>query len=168
MWLVKCAQLIEKFSNPASRIVNSVGAIVLAIMMFIVALDVSLRYIFVLPIKGSYELVELTMVVSVFLAVAYTASQKGHVAVDFVAARLPQRAMTIIDIITCFLSLGLVSVMVWRTVVRANIAWVQNQGTAVLVIPLYPFLFLVAFGFTLLAIVLLADLLNLVAKAGKR
>lgn len=168
MWLTKCVKLIEKLCYPATRAVNIVGAIVLVIMMFIVTADVSLRYIFVLPIKGSFELVELTMVVSTFLALAYTATQKGHVSIDFLVSRFPKRAVTIIDIISCFLSLGFILVMTWRSVLRGITAWHEGQSTAVLFIPLYPFLLLIAFGFVMLAIVLLADLLNLLTKVAKK
>lgn len=168
MWLTKCARSIEKFSNPASHIANIVGAIALAIMMFLFAVDVALRYIFILPIKGSSELVELGMVVVVFLAIAYTASQKGHVAIELVVSHFSQRTQAILDVITYVLSLLFIIVLIWRVIVRADLALQQSQGTVVLNIPLYPFMYLVAFGFILLAIVLLADIFNSLAKVMKK
>ena len=168
MWLSKCAHFIERFSYPTSRLVNSVGAIVLAMMMFLIAGDVTLRYCFRSPITGSVELVELMMVVVVFLAIAYTASQKGHVAIELVVSHFPQRAQAIIDIFTCFLSLGLIALIIWRSVVRANSVLLANHVSAVLSIPIYPFVFIIALGCALLAIVLLANLLDALARAVKK
>lgn len=168
MWLIKCARLIEKLSNPASRIANIVGATALVMMMLLFAVDVALRYIFILPIKGSSELIELGMVVVVFLAIAYTASQKGHVAIEIVVSRFSQRAQAIIDVITYVLSLLFIILVTWRVLLRADLAVQQKQATVVLTIPLYPFMYLVALGFILLAIVLLADIFNSLAKVTKK
>ena len=137
-------------------------------MMFLITGDVSLRYLFNRPIKGSVELIELMMVVLVFLAVAYTASQKGNVAIELMVARLPQRAQAIIDIITHSLSLGLVSLIIWQSVVRANYLWLHEHVSWTLSIPIYPFVFLIAFGCALLAIVLLANLLDSLDRAVRK
>jgi TRAP-type C4-dicarboxylate transport system permease small subunit len=168
LWLAKFAYSLEKYSHSISRIVNIVGAIVLAVMMFIVAADVTLRYILNAPIKGSVELVEAAMVISTFFAVAYTASKKGHVAIDLVITRLPRKAVTVIDIVIYLISISFFSLMIWRNLIRANAALVEHQVTTVLSIPLYPLMFIIAFGFILLTLVLLSDLLTLIAKAVKK
>ena len=168
MWLRRSADIIEKISYPTSRIVNIVGAIVLAMMMFLVAVDVTLRYTIDLPVKGSVELVELMMIVVVFLAVAYTASQKGHVSIELVTSRLPQRAQAILDIFTSFLSLGFIILVIWRSILRGNTMWHDNHVTIVLGIPIFPFLYIIAFGCILLAIILIANILDSLAQAIKK
>ena len=165
MWLRRSAHFIEKFSYPTSRIVNIVGAIVLAIMMFLVAADVTLRYIFNSPIRGSVELVELMMIVVVFLAVAYTASQKGHVSIELVVSRFPQRVQAILDVFTSLLSLGFIVLVIWRSIVRGHTMWADHHVTIVLSIPIFPFLYIIAFGCALLVIVLFANILESLARA---
>ena len=164
MWLRRSAHFIEKFSYPTSRIVNIVGAIVLAIMMFLVAADVTLRYAFNLPIRGSVELVELMMIVVVFLAVAYTASQKGHVSIELVVSRFPQRVQAVLDVFTSILSLGFIVLIIWRSMARGYTMWVDDHVTIVLAIPISPFLYIIAFGCVLLAIVLLANILESISR----
>ena len=137
-------------------------------MMFLVAVDVTLRYCFSSPIAGSVELVELMMVVVVFLAVAYTASRKGHVAIELIVSRFPKRVQAIIDIFTYFLSLGLVALIIWRSVVRANYVWLESHTSAVLSIPIYPFVFIIALGCALLAVVLLANFIDALARAVRK
>ena len=168
MWLRRIADLLQKISFPTSRIVNIVGAIVLAIMMFLVAADVTLRYIFALPIKGSVELVELMMIVVVFLAVAYTASQKGHVAIELVTSRLPQRVQAILDFFTSILSLGFIVLIIWRSILRGNTMWLDQHVTIVLGIPIYPFLYIIAFGCFLLAVVIIVNIFDSLAQAIKK
>ena len=168
MWLRKSADFIAKISYPTSRIVNIVGAIVLAMMMFLVAVDVTLRYTIDLPVKGSVELVELMMIIVVFLAVAYTASQRGHVAIELVTTRLPQRVQAILDVFTTFLSLVFIILVIWRSTVRGNTMWHDNHVTVVLGIPIFPFLYLIAFGCLLLAVVLIANILDSLAQAIKK
>ena len=136
--------------------------------MFLVAGDVSLRYCFGLPIKGSVELVEQMMVVVVFLAVAYTASQKGHVAIELLVSRFPQRVQAVIDFFTYLLCLGLVSLIIWRSAVRAYYVMLHHYVTWVLGVPIYPFVFLISLGCALLAIVLLANLLDSLARAVRK
>ena len=168
MWLRKSADLIAKISYPTSRIVNIVGAIVLAMMMFLVAVDVTLRYTIDLPVKGSVELVELMMIIVVFLAVAYTASQRGHVAIELVSTRLPKRVQSILDVFTSFLSLVFIVLIIWRSILRGITMWQDHHVTIVLGIPIFPFLYIIAFGCALLAIILIANILDSLAQAIKK
>ncbi len=168
MWLRRSADFLAKIIYPTSRIVNIVGAIVLAMMMFLVAADVTLRYGIDRPILGSVELVELMMIIVVFLAVAYTASQRGHVAIELVTSRFPQRAQAILDVFTSFLSLFFIVLVIWRSILRGNTMWHDHHVTTVLSIPVFPFLYIIAFGCLLLAIVLIANILDSLAQAIKK
>ena len=134
-------------------------------MMFLVAADVVLRYFLNRPIVGSAELIEMMLVTVTFLAVAYTASEKGHISITLLISRFPQRAQAIIGIFTSLLSLGLVVLIAWFSVYRGNYLWESAHVSMVWSVPLHPFLYLVAFGCALFAIVLLANLLDYLAKA---
>lgn len=133
--------------------------------MFVVAADVVLRYFFNNPITGSSEIVELMLVTVTFLAVAYTASEKGHITITMVTSRFPQRVQAILGIFTSLLSLGLVAMIAWFSVDRAIYLRESAHVSMVWSVPMYPFLLLVAFGCALFAIVLLANLLDYSARA---
>jgi TRAP-type C4-dicarboxylate transport system permease small subunit len=76
MELDKAARGIERVANPLSRITDSVGRVILALMMLLITVDVVLRYFLNRPIKGSYELVEFMLVLLVYLGLAYTSYPK--------------------------------------------------------------------------------------------
>ena len=96
MWLSKAAQFLGRAVYPPSRIINTVGLGVLAVMMFLTATDVTLRYVFNRPIPGAFELTEFLMATLVAFALAYTQVHKGHINVDLIISRFPPRAQAVI------------------------------------------------------------------------
>lgn len=165
MWLQKTAAFIRRFIYPVSRFLNSIGAWALLGITLLTGVDVFLRYFFARPIKGTYELTELVLCVLVFFGLGYTAANHGNVSVPLVVSRLPRRPRAIIVSIGCFLSMGLIFVMAWRGFVQAGIYRHQNLTSAILQIPVYPLLFVVALGCGVLFLVLLADFLEALSKA---
>jgi len=168
MWLGKTAHLLGWVANPVSRVLNSGGLIVLAVMVFFTASDVTLRYLFNRPILGSWELTELMLALLVFSTIAYTAVKKGHINVELVTSRLPPRAREIIESITLLLSTVLFALMAWQSAVQAVILLASGSRSEAYGVPHYPFFFVVAFGSGLLSLVLLVDLLNSLARLIER
>lgn len=66
------------------------GAVMLFLMLWVVA-DVTGRYVFLQPIPGGVESVELMLPWIAFLAVSYTLIQGSHVRVSLVVHRLPSQ-----------------------------------------------------------------------------
>ncbi len=156
MWISEIGHRIEGAAGALSRATNSVAGIVLVIMMVFVSVDVLLmRYALSRPTEGSYEIVELMMVVVVFAAVAYVGLKDGHVSIDIVVSRFPQRAQAVIELIIYLLSLGLFFMISWMGVVHGRYLQLVNMGSLGLEIPLAPFLYVVAFGSALFSLVLL-------------
>lgn len=168
MWLSKAAYLLSKVVNPASRAINSVGVGVLALMMLLTAMDVSLRYLFNRPIPGSFELTAFMMAIVVSFGLAYTAVVRGHVNVELVVSRLPQRAQAVINSITGLISLGLFSLITWQCIMQAKTLFLGKLASEVLYIPVFPFLLVTGFGFAVLGLAFLVNLLNSVTQAVKR
>lgn len=166
-WLGKAADLI--LSNKGTRLPINIFCIAagvsLASMMFLTAADVTLRYVFNRPIFGAYDITQSLMVVFVSGGLAYCAIKKGHVAVDLVVSRLPQRAQVIIDSITGLLSIGIFSLIAWKTFELMQFMFGLKITSVVLLIPVFPFVGVVGLGAILLIIALLAELLNSLSKA---
>ncbi|MFC1861445.1 TRAP transporter large permease subunit [Chloroflexota bacterium] len=164
MWLSKAAQLLNRTLYPAIRIINSVGIGILAVMMFLTAVDVSLRYVFNRPIPGSMELTELMMAVLVAFGLGYTQIHKGHVAVDLVISRFRPRVQAVINTITCLFGLGIFSLITWRTILYAGNQRLDELTSSVLLIPLHPFIYVVAFGSAILCLVFIYNLFEHLAQ----
>ena len=168
MWLSKAANWFNRVVRPASGVLHSVGVGVLVVMMLLTASDVTLRYVFNQPISGSFDLTEYMMTIVVAFGLAYCAVMKGHVRVDLVVDRLPQRAQAIIDTITSLLALGLFSLITWQCFVHAKLLFASGVTSSVLLIPAFPFVGVVAVGIALLTLVLLAHFLDFLSQAVRR
>jgi len=81
---------LKRVVNPLVRIIAFVAAGVLALMMFLTAADVLLRYIFNRPISGTWELTSYMMVVMVSFGLSYCALVKGLISVEVLTSRFSQ------------------------------------------------------------------------------
>lgn len=164
MGLNRLACIASSIVTPVSRVVNSVGMAMLVAMMLLTVADVCLRYLLRQPILGSLELTQFMLVSLVFLAMAYTQVKKGHVRLDTFFERLPPTVQAVINSAAYLLSIGLISLATWQSIVYAQYLWQQGIISETLRIPVYPFLLVVAFGSALLCLALIADLINSLAQ----
>jgi TRAP-type C4-dicarboxylate transport system permease small subunit len=132
--------------------------------MFLTFVDVLLRYIFNLPVPGATELIEFMMGIVVTFSVAYTAHKKSHIGVDLVLVHLQERTRRLIGCVTSFLTLILFVLICWQTVLLISEDYHSKLESAVLYIPVYPFIATVAVGFAILCLVLLAEFLSLLGE----
>lgn len=165
MWLGKLAHSIDRVISPTSGVVNGVGVGVLAVMMFLSAVDVSLRRLINRPVLGAFELTEFMMIVVIFFAIAYTGRVKGgHTNVDVLILKLGQRGRAVTESFTSLLTLIMVSLIAWFSAVQGELTRQAGTQSAVLEIPLFPFYFVAAFGSALYGMVLLRDLFGSLAE----
>jgi TRAP-type C4-dicarboxylate transport system permease small subunit len=132
----------------------------LTAMMFLTMTDVVLRYIFNRPLAGAFEMAEYMMAVLVSFGIVYCAYAGGHVSVDVVFALLPKRIQRIINIITNVILFALFILIAWQNVLFVKETYRQGLTSAVLYIPAYPFIAIVAVGFMALCLVLFVDLVK--------
>jgi TRAP-type transport system small permease protein len=135
-----------------------VACIVLSLMVLIFTVNVVGRYVFNRPLLGADEIIDVSMVALVFLAVGYTGFHKGHVRVDLVTSHLPKRVQSILDNIASLLGAGYWAVLGWQAAVRAWASIFQRrESTDVLDIPVTPFVLVMAVGCLILSLQLLVD-----------
>jgi TRAP-type transport system small permease protein len=168
MWLNKLAAAFYKVLRPVSGMLHKIAGGILAVMMLLTAADVLLRYIFNSPIMGSYDITEYLMGMLVALTIAYGATRKGLIKVELITDRLPPRTRAVLEIVSSLLGVGLLSLITWQsyiyTVIQAN----THISSSVLHIPRYPFIGIVTFGLACLTLVLLADLIDNIARVVKK
>lgn len=152
MSLSKTVSFLARVLEPATRWINNIGVGILAAMMFLTAIDVILRYVFNRPVPGAFELQEFMMVTVVALGIGYCAFLKGHISVDILFLRLPQRVQAGFNTFHYLVGSCLFALVCWRTALEG--LGMQSRGltTSVLFIPVFPFYFVVAFGSALLCL----------------
>lgn len=142
-----------------SRYLRYIGSISLAAMMFLTTADVAGRYFFNSPILGAFEITEYLMSLLVFSFLAYTQSEKGHISVDIVFDRLPQRLKCVVyrfNHLACLLIMLFVTRMgVQRAIELAH----SGERSTLLKIPVYPFAMFLVIGCAVFCIEFLIDLL---------
>ena len=156
--------MLEYAAKIITRILIAIGATVLALMMFLTALDVGLRYLFNSPLDGAFELVEYMMAIVIPFSIVYCAEQKGHVAVELIMSRFPKGIQVISDVIMTCITMVFAIIISWQNFLYIGEVYDSHLTSAVLQIPTYPFVIPVAIGISAFALLLLVDLIQIVSK----
>jgi TRAP-type transport system small permease protein len=149
--LEKPKKVIDKIADIQQLMANGV----LLLMMAIITFDVVGRNFFNNPLKGSYELTELSSAMLVFLALAITHRVGDHITIDFLVERFSEKARNLIQGVV-ELVIALVTLLMALQIYDNGLRMMErNATTAELALPVHPFLFLIALTviiFTLTAI----------------
>jgi TRAP-type C4-dicarboxylate transport system permease small subunit len=155
MRIREIAQFAENEIGILSKILGIVAIGVLVAMMLFTVLDVVLRAFFNRPIRGDVELIEVGMVCTSFLGLAWCAMKGMHIKVDLVVSFLPTRVKGIIDSFGYLLGIGICALLAWQGFLEGIANWKMNTVSATLEFPLFPFYWVVALGFAALCLAIL-------------
>lgn len=99
-----------------SRFMSGVAGIALVLMMLHVVADVTMKYVFNLPIPGTLEIVAFYyMVAAVFLPLAYIELHGLHITVDLIYDRMPPAFQRIALGFGLLCSIGFFSILTYQT-----------------------------------------------------
>ncbi len=160
MELKKGIDLLNRLNRPLIAVIKFIALWVLAGMMFLTFADVLLRYLFNSPIPGATELIEFMMGIAVTFSVVYCAYKKSHISVDLVIANFPDRARKWLDCITSLITLILFLLITWQAFIYVVDEYGSRLTSAVLYIPVYPFIATAAVAFAVICLVLLVEFLS--------
>jgi TRAP-type C4-dicarboxylate transport system permease small subunit len=125
--------------------------------MVLIVVNIILRAVFNKPIIGTIDYVMFLTALMIGLSLAFCAVQKAHIAVDFLMERLPLKLQAVIDMVMGILSLVFWSLCTWQTTVYANKMAVAGVVSSTTQTPVYPFIYMIAFGLLALTLVLLSN-----------
>jgi TRAP-type C4-dicarboxylate transport system permease small subunit len=115
----------------AERALSAVACFALAAIMFIVVIDVSLRYVFNAPLKWGYDVISIYLVAAAFfLVLSDTLQQHGHIAVDILVHRLPRRLFHALQALGYGASAVIIAVIAWLGAQRLHEAYAQSETVA--------------------------------------
>jgi TRAP-type C4-dicarboxylate transport system permease small subunit len=145
----------EKAVSPIKSVFEVISGTVLALMMFLTAVDVALRYIFNSPISGALEVVEYMMAVMVPFALTVTAFNKAHIGVDMIMERFSRKIRARMGCFTHLLAFVLYAAITWQCFLNIGEQYDSGMTSAVLLIPHYPFVVSLTAAFALLSLITL-------------
>jgi TRAP-type C4-dicarboxylate transport system permease small subunit len=134
-----------------------------ALLVLVVA-NVIMRYFFT-SIQGTYDYVGLITAVAVSLAIAFTAYERGHIEIEILTERLPQRVQSVIGSVMMLIGTIFFCIASWQSVVLGVSMKEANETTMAAYVPLYPFMYILAVGLALTALAFLIHTVKYTAKA---
>ncbi len=154
---------MKGFLDKVLKLNKGMVAIAGTVLSFIVALttaDVALRALG-RPILGTYEVVAICGGLVIGLAAPLTSWRRGHIAVELVTRKFPDKARNIINVITRCIAIGL-CLVIGRNIIKIGTDfWAGGEVSNTLQLPLYPVAYGIAACFFILALVLFCDILKI-------
>jgi TRAP-type C4-dicarboxylate transport system permease small subunit len=161
---------VNRFSNIVDRLVRAFtffGAFCLVGLMCLIVANVIVRP-FGQVIMGTYELSELIIVITVSFALVFTALKKGHIAVDAITSRLPNRAQQILRCFSSFFFLSIIVLIAYTNFNFTRKVLLGGEETDLLKVPFLPFRLLWVLGLIFFCLVLFINLYKTLSqKEGK-
>jgi TRAP-type C4-dicarboxylate transport system permease small subunit len=118
----------------AAQLCGWVASAFLAAMMLLTVADVLLRSVWNLPIRGTYELVELFLCATFFVALPAVFLREDHIVVDSIDRRLP-RAVPWLKRTARVIAVAMLLLMTWQGGIAARDAWSFGDVTSDLTLP---------------------------------
>jgi TRAP-type C4-dicarboxylate transport system permease small subunit len=140
---------LENFEN----CVNSIGGwflwvsiISLTLMLFVSLFDIVVGKLFVWSLPGTIDVIGLIGVLVITFSIAQTQIYRRHVKVDLVLILLPKKVQNILNAFVSLFSLVLFVILIWTSIEYAVRIKASGELSQTLKLPLYPFIFSIAFS----------------------
>ena len=126
-------------------------------IMILTTSDVVLRKINVANITGSYEMIEMSMVLMVYLGIASLQVKDGHIRVDMLLTVFPRRIQNFLLSIMLMIEVFIYGLMTYACIVRVIELQKTRLYTGVLKLPYTPFYIVMIIGLASFTLLLFAD-----------
>ena len=147
-----------------SQYMSKVASVALFLMMLLTTTDVVGRKLFSHSVSGAVELTEFMLVILIFFSLAWTEAKNGHVRVDLVMGQFSNRTRAVVDMVTQLAGSMLCALITWSTLIYAERMKASGEVSQDLWIPIYPFVYVVAVGCGIYALVLLVKFLAAIGR----
>ena len=125
---------MTRWHTLASKTCGWLAGISLAAMMLVTVADVLLRAVANRPIRGTFEIVELLLACTFFLALPASFLRDEHIVVDIIDGTAP-RWVPLLKRLSLAIAVALLAAMAWQGWISARDAVAFNDVTADLALP---------------------------------
>ena len=148
-------------ADRAARVLAILAGAGLLLVLALIFVSVVMRYIFSTPIVGVNEIVQLASVGIVMLALPWCTAEGAHVGVDVLDQKIGRWGRFLGDVQARAIAALILSVLVWRAILKAMDAREFGDATNMLQMPIWPFYAMIAAGMALSVLVLAAQLIQI-------
>ena len=149
----------REFIGKLSEILNYVGEICIVFNMLLIVINILLRVLLNKPMAGLVDYVGLLTTLIIGPSLAYCGVQGGHIAVEFILDMFPKTVQRVAGVLQNLVSFVFLVVVTWFLGRHAYSAYLSKELPMTAKIPLYPFIYMVAVGVGLYALVTLGNLM---------
>jgi TRAP-type C4-dicarboxylate transport system permease small subunit len=135
--------------------------------MILTVADVFGRYVWNRPVQGTFELTEMFMVLIVFLALGLAQHHGEHISLDLAYNYFPSRLKKGADVLVDIVSLATIAAITWQLYNYSVRMSEGNYTTAVLQLPLHPFVIVAVVGTAAYVLALICDVSKSVGRLRK-
>ena len=156
--------MLNRWSDWTAKALLAFASALAFLLSFLVVADVVGRTVFSSPVKGTPEIVSMSIVIICFLQASYAIRSGGMLRVDLVPGLLPPRPREALLAFACLLGLAFFGVIVYGGLEPLQHAWSSSEyeGEGALRVPVWPARLCVVLGAGLAALdYLLAALVHL-------
>ena len=128
--------------------------------MFLVAANITGRYIFNRPIDGTLEIGQLVLASVIFFSLAYTQKEDAHIRVTAVLKMLPQRWQNRFESAILVIGFLVMILMAWRAFPFAMESLRMREVHMSVDVPIWPTKFIFFLGWSILGLEFLLEFLK--------
>jgi TRAP-type C4-dicarboxylate transport system permease small subunit len=154
---------VENVVLRISAVTSGAGMILLGLVGIVLAAGVVVRY-FGHALSGSYDLVQILIVVAVAFAFVECELKNRHARAEVVVDRVPPGMRAWFESLTTLCSLFYWGVLVYSGLQLALRKWAEQEETDMLKVPIAPFRGAWLFGLVLMCVIVLSRLIQHVKK----
>jgi TRAP-type C4-dicarboxylate transport system permease small subunit len=161
-------QAFESFIRQWAKWFNWIAMVALVAMFALEIFDIAGGKLFLFPVPGSVDLLGLLLVLTGAFGLAQTEIIRQHIRIDFLVIRLSGRTRVAFDCFGHIMSIILIAMLIWASYLYAIRLFNSGTGSMTLLIPLFPFPFILALTCLPLLLVYVMKLIDTVRGTGKK
>jgi TRAP-type C4-dicarboxylate transport system permease small subunit len=151
--------MFDRINERLARVLLAAAALLTFCLSFLVVADVIGRVVFNRPVKGTPEIVSMSIVIVCFLLANYATQSRSMLQADILVSLMGGRGSLISALLSGVLGTMLFGLIVWGSYEPTLHAWTSGEfeGEGALRVPVWPARFVVMAGSLLVALTYLSQ-----------
>ena len=135
---------MKRWESLADAVLGAAASAILFVLMLITFVDVVSRYVFNAPMRGSFEVTELMLLVLIFAGLPLVSHADEHVTMDFIDKLLGPPLLRALNRAVNVVCAGVMFFLTWQIWIKASKLSAYGDTTEVLRVAIGPFVYFMA------------------------